>query len=255
MNSEPAQSTTIVETHNDDAAMFAGHAIRTMVFPGSHCLLTVFSVSEHFNGSYPPQKVPRLSEIAQVRQDEGRAYCRRFRLAAHSLGFADLPLREPENNDSRDRLRRRLENRLRDAVRESTFVVVARPYGEDHHPDHDIVCQAVRAVVASLEAVTLIYADDLPYSRRPLNQSFEEDGVHYVPILKTMSAEDLARKMEAMALYRSQMRPAYFKQVARPAPGDPQHRPSETFWVPNKLHDQFGKTPFRAPSDRMDQAM
>jgi LmbE family N-acetylglucosaminyl deacetylase len=105
------------------------------------------------------------------------------------------------------------------------------PYGPRQHVDHRLVSLAASRV-ADETGTRLLYLDDQPYARRPLETMQDYRGHSYVPLLVKLDHSDMERKYGAMNLYRSQMIPSYFQAVRRAPPGSIGEPNSETLWQP-----------------------
>jgi LmbE family N-acetylglucosaminyl deacetylase len=109
------------------------------------------------------------------------------------------------------------------------------PYGNRQHVDHRLVCHAATRSAHDLN-VNLYYADDQPYSRRPLDVARDDFGRVYSPVLVKLSVSDMKGKYAAMNIYGSQMIDQYFAAVRRDPPGSSTDGYSETLWTASQSH-------------------
>jgi LmbE family N-acetylglucosaminyl deacetylase len=106
------------------------------------------------------------------------------------------------------------------------------PYGAIQHIDHRLVHAAAIRVVDDM-GLELLYLDDQPYSRRPLETMIDERGHRYNPFVVNLNKSQMRNKYRGMNLYESQMIPSYMEAVRKPPPGACDENYSETLWRPS----------------------
>ncbi len=223
--------TVLFSVHADDICMSVTGLLRAGWFGARPVLATVYSLSQHV--------VDRIDRTVwaehgpAIRRREDRRFCDAFGLDYRTLDLRDVPL-APGDLAARSEYRRGLREQVAALIVElgGSVVVCPLPHGRNVHPHHRAVHEAVVEAVGELHAVSLWLVDDLPYSRLPIDRPVICAGQEYRPTVVPLSETDLKIKMAAMAIYASQMRPAYFRAVRRPAPGDTTGRISETIWLP-----------------------
>ena len=226
-----------LSTHADDMCMAAGTILRGrwQLLPGVPRVVTVVSESDHC--ARDAQLGPPACGVRSIRKFEDRQFAALVGLELVELGFQDRYVAEPVHLDHA--LVHKVTARLLALAQErrARWLTCPYPSGPHQHTHHQAVRFAAEAVAKETGA-TLVYVDDLPYSRLPLEHDLRLDGTRYVPLQLDLTGEDLAWKTAAMWLYRSQMRPKYFEAVRQPRRGD--DGPSETIWVPSGAATHFG---------------
>lgn len=142
---------------------------------------------------------------------------------------------------SEEELLGRITSALQEAVSRLRVNAIAAPwpYGPRQHLDHRLVNVAATRV-AEEKGIRLFYLDDQPYSRRPLEIMQDARGHCYTPGLVRLDQSEMRGKLEAMATYRSQMTPDYFRAVSMAPPGSPSESNSETLWEQTSLKGGSG---------------
>lgn len=219
--------TLFLSPHCDDVALSCGHIIEIGLFPQPLTLATVFSKSNHTRYQYTDTNIREQEDIC----------------FANMAGFKNyIPLGLEDKSFSRS-------SRTYNAILESVttnilkiidamdcaFAVASHPnfqYGNIHV--HHLLCyQAMLMAVRRRPEVELLWVDDIPYTRMPLNATVTARNIRYVPFLVELNSSELAVKMSLLCqCYRSQQPFRYIDSITMPAEFDPKSRVSETLWMP-----------------------
>jgi len=182
------------------------------------------------------------SRIARVRLIEDLAFSKKIGASYHYSNLPDSKIRngsgisdpsrpletESEMLTELYRVLRRLKSKIGAQV-----IVAPWPYGPKQHIDHRLLHEvAIR--IAEDTGVSLLYLDDLPYSRRPLVATPDRRGIPYFPVNVRLDLADMRKKFKAMRIYESQMIPRYFEAVREPPLGNSPQLYSETLWKPSR---------------------
>ena len=263
----PPHGTILLSPHSDDIVMAAYHIIMERVLPGPLYLVTAFSRSRSMriekrrlldkhilpkllSGSRNSLNLKRTilrnlrnpETVTQIRLEEDARFCKLIQATPVAIDLPDCELRRGGMiTDPSWDLEKESATiaRLRDEVAGildrwlANLLICPWPYGENQHLDHRLVLEAASDLAAS-KKTTLLFLDDLPYSRRPVESVFFEKrrNVLYKSILLPLGSPSIRAKHKAMEIYKSQMKEYFHKFVDLPPPGDHSRCPSETLWVP-----------------------
>jgi len=226
------RGTGFVSVHADDVAFACVGLIRRRVLPEPYYLVTVFTVSQHH--ADPDLSGMPAKEVAKIRESEDREFARQLGLTYCGLGLRDEPDRLLSNAGAFQTTLEAVRARLRGVIDEvgCEAVVSPWPYGRRQHVHHRLVHQACSSAFVGSADVDLFLVDDQPYSRRPTTRTWLDDRC-YEPFVVHLCPDEVRAKLEAIAVYRSQIRAEYVYFVQQPLPEDPTGQPSETIWVPS----------------------
>jgi LmbE family N-acetylglucosaminyl deacetylase len=220
--------------------------LRTTLSYPPHPLELARSVAENAGrfGTHPISIIQRLFgirrpyKVSRIRTREDLAFSKFAGISFRYFQFPDCkirhgtPITDPNwPLDNEHDLQGRLLSAIATTVARTKAQVILAPwpYGPRQHLDHRLVNRAA-ARVADDTGVRLVYVDDIPYSRRPLEPTKDTRGCKYSPELLKLDPTEVKRKLHAMRIYKSQMIPGYFQAVYDAPPGSPEARNSETVW-------------------------
>lgn len=197
--------TLFVQPHSDDAALSSYFIIRSGILPKPYTLATVFSKSNWINpeqrSSFPPGL--QTEKITEIRIAEDRRFAKLLGIENDFFGFLDCPLRHGKVILAPDApLEENLISQTAETIEKSSKkhksknIVIHFPEGERKHCDHRIVYEAALRIK---DRFKIYFVDDIPYSRVI---SPEKNNLR---IFKEIPIINLAEKLEAMEIYKSQI--------------------------------------------------
>lgn len=229
------QGTLFVSPHSDDISICAGHIIATRALPEPLHLVTVFSRSDWVEPSWSLNLGHQW--VTEIRLAEDYRFCQQVGAVFHSLDFEDCAIRYGSALfDPKIELEMDLCNQILDQLRllcrrvACQSIAVQFPFGDGQHLDHRLTFHAV-AALSVMDGLDCIYFDDLPYSRIPVNVPVRDIfGRLLQQVRLDLSPQDLARKIQLMNIYESQMCEYYFDSIVTSAPKETNHSTSESIW-------------------------
>jgi LmbE family N-acetylglucosaminyl deacetylase len=190
--------------------------------------------------------------ISRIRRYEDEKFCRLIGANVISLDFPDSFLRgynaktyeSPKIVEQDFALVQNIKDSI-DGVLENTncqLIVSVWPFGELQHIDHRLCFEAASHAAMNF-GTELALLDDRLYSRRPVDHDVLEPatGINYRPLVLKLDRSTLAAKLDAISIYKSQMKAVFFTDPGKPLHG--QTMASETLWVPfaKESSEQPGK--------------
>lgn len=207
--------------HHDDVCFSLAH----LAAKQGGALISIFTVSDYVEASIalPSEREVRIAFVTALRRAEDEAFARAAGLTRHDLGLEEPPVRglEPFDRTGIEEDVQRIAGRLVPYV----LGLVERTEDESHtlycpmaiggHRDHLSVLLAVHGAAALARRCALFLYEDLHYASNP---RLREAGMAFAArlfqprrlarVAIRLNAEDAARKLKGIGLYRSQHKSA-----------------------------------------------
>lgn len=231
----------VISPHADDAAYSIGGLLQKSILKSRVHLLTLFGRS---NFTRKTGFAEDWEEISRLRKREDMAFAQRI---GAEITFFDLPeasirigaseaIFDDAGSPGRAAVPQKLSvlaKRLLDRLRP---VAVFAPLGIGGHRDH-LISRQLAAREARIRKLPIFYYEDLPYSAYQSNRALIEYTKSLNSKLRPLIIPiDLARKLNGLTLYRSQVAATELQIVADYA-GRGQGEPRECVWSASP--DQF----------------
>ncbi len=216
---EPGRPVIVLSPHPDDAAFSVGGMLTQLCRISPVTVCTVFSRSEWYY-HLPPGTYDE-AEVTRIRAEEDRAYCRAIGASYEALGLSDASLRghtavsELRRPSSDDPAWEAARCTLAELVRLRSDAVFFIPSGIGGHVDHIVVRDVASA--ALLEGTDALFYEDLPYACQagPGTVNRWLSGYRARPTAFCVGGEEMARKVELLEGYQSQIEPGQLEAVRR----------------------------------------
>lgn len=226
-----------VSPHSDDMAMAAAHLLGLNVLPRPYHLATVFSDTDWVEPEWKG-RFPTLELVTQARLAEDAEFCARVGASLRALHFPDCsqfflsPVMDPDFPLD-DGLSTQVAQALLDILHQTGCQWMAAPYpwGPRQHWDHRLAYAAALRLAAE-HRINLVFVDDLPYSRPPLNSPLTDGlGRSLMPRIYHLNRDDMQKKHALIDIYTTQNNPRYHNGVEQPYPGESGLTLTETLWT------------------------
>ncbi|WP_104180250.1 bifunctional PIG-L family deacetylase/class I SAM-dependent methyltransferase [Arthrobacter sp. B0490] len=190
----------LLAAHPDDETLGAGALLARLAREGVRCDVVVLTDGD---ASHPSSPTYSPHQLAELRRREVADAVQVLAPAAH-VSFEGLPDGRLRQEDVTAALLRALGDG------DDTRTLVAAPWRQDGHPDHEAVGRAAADVCRGRDIPLLEYPIWLWHWGSPSDRTAELDALS----LHRLSTEDQARKTSALATHTSQVLPL------SDAPGD-----------------------------------